>query len=83
MKRRSFLKGLAVALVAPKILLSEKAAAVVPVKKISTPVPEDNTSIWMVNWGEDSVHSITKDISDSMFYGDDPETFSGLALRYK
>ncbi len=35
MKRRSFLKGLAAALVAPKILLSEKAEAVVPAPKMT------------------------------------------------
>lgn len=100
MKRRLFLKGLAAALVAPKLLLTEKAEAIIPTKldfsknqktlthhdaDVVLPT-DDNSSIWLVNWGEESVHSITKKIDDSMFYGDvgsNPELFSGLSSRYK
>ncbi len=53
MKRRSFLKGLAAALVVPKILLSEKA-------KTGIPVPEDNTSTHLVTWGEGSIEQMTR-----------------------
>ena len=47
MKRRSFLKGLAAALVVPKILVAEKTEAVAPVLG-------DNTSVKLVTWGEGS-----------------------------
>lgn len=98
MKRRSFLKGVVVALVVPKILLSEKAKTGIPVPEtldfsknqktlthhdadVVLPT-DDNSSIWLVNWGEDSVQTI----GNPLFYGDttsDPELFSGISVRYK
>lgn len=84
--RRGFIKRLAACAVAvpflPK-LIEAKPEVIVGVDKALE--GSDNTSVWMVNWGEDSLHQIGQEVSDSMFYGDsksEPETFAGLRGRY-
>lgn len=70
MKRRTFLKGLGIALLAPTAFLKGEVEAAVPVSKDELPMAtrfedvrfyeEDNTSIHDVSWGEEMTATLRR-----------------------
>jgi hypothetical protein len=54
MKRRSFLKGLGVALLAPTVLLTKE------VKAVPVTSTEDNTSVHVIDWNQNSYKYVRK-----------------------